>query len=611
MTFSHSEKIAAYSHALREIWGQIAGSNAPVHFLIALVVGVVAGLGAVLFGKMIAFFHNLFFFGHFSFAYNTLEFTANSPWGGWILLAPAIGGLVVVWMVQHLAPEAQGSGVPEIMESIYYQRGRMRPQTVLVEVLAAALNIGSGGSVASVGPIAQMGAAFAANLSRWLRLEEWQRYALIAGGAGGAGGGIAAIFNAPIGGILFAVEILMPEISARTLVPVMIATGTATYFSRFLLGSRTPFFILHLPIVAMRLTSPKFFSAYLLLGGVIGLYAFLSIRSIYWFEDIFYKLPGNRYTRHCSGMLLVGTIFILLNHFFGHYYVEGEGYATIQATLNAQLLVPRLLIMLAILKLLATSLTLGSGGSGGIFTPLMFMGATLGGAFAITGHYLEPSLDLNIMTAAALGMAGMVAAGTGAAMTGAVVIIEMTGDYNIVIPLIIVVSVAYGVRRLITTDTIYTIKLIRRKHYVPESRQSNLYLSLPISSFVTTPFICLNIHSRWSPNHLQRLHLGKMPHILVESDQQIIGVIPDIALGQHPSDLPIDLKKNMEKDWVIVSAQAELVDLLIKIRYSNANIFIISKGESSHPDDVSAILAWDEVAPGVGLAGRLCNKEKL
>ena len=596
------------SRSLQELWSQIIGGSAPVHFIIAFFVGVVAGLGAVLFRKLIAFFHNLFFFGHFSFAYDTLQFTATSPWGIWILLAPAIGSLGVAWMVQNFAPEARGHGVPEVMDAIYYQRGFMRPQVVIVKAIASALNIGSGGSVGREGPIIQMGAAFAANLSRWLRLEEWQRYALI---AAGAGGGIAATFNTPIGGVLFAIELMMPEISARTLIPVMITTGTATYISRFFLGNHPSFIIPALHIAGTAHTSPEMFAAYLLLGIAIGLCAWLFMRSIYWFEDMFDALPGNYYSRHFSGMVVVGAIIFLVDYFYGHYYVEGVGYATVQAVLNTQLVFPGLLVLLALLKLLVTSLTLGSGGSGGTFSPSLFIGATLGGTFAIIGHYLDPTLDLNVMTAAALGMAGMVGAGTGAAMTGAVMIFEMTGDHNIVIPLIIVVSVAYAIRRLITPDTIYTIKLKRRKHYVPESRQSNLYLSLPVSSFIDTPFIRLDIQSRWSPNRLQRLHLGKMPHILVESSQHIMGVIPASTLAEHPSELPLDLKKHLQTEWIIVSEQAEIVDLLIKIRYSKANIFIISKGESPSPEDVSAILAWNDVAPGVGLAGRLRGEENV
>lgn len=602
------KKNSAYTRSLRGTWNPVAGGHASIHFTMAFLVGVAAGLGAVLFRKLIAFFHNLFFFGHFSFTYNTLQFTATSPWGMWIILAPAIGALGVAWLVQNLAREAKGNGVPEVMDALYYQHGRMRPRVVMVKAVASALSIGSGGSVGCIGPIVQISSALAANLAAWLRLEEWQRYALI---AAGASGGIAAILNAPIGGILFAVELLMPEISARALVPVMIATATATYIGRLFLGYHPFFIISALHTVDIAHLSPQILTVYLLLGGAIGLCAWLFMRSIYWFEDAFDALPGNYYFRHFLGMLLVGVIIFSLDHFYGHYYVEGVGYATVQAVLNQHLILPGLLIMLTLLKMLVTALTIGSGGSGGSFSPSLFIGATLGSAFAIIGHHLDPQLDLNIMTAAALGMAGMISAGTGAVMTGAVITFEMTDDYSLIIPLIIVVAVAYGMRRVITPDTIYTLKLKRQKHVVPESRESNLYLSLPALSFVDTPFIRLDIHTQWTPNQLRRFHLGKAPHILVEANQQIIGIIPANNLAQQHPEQIIDLQNNLQKEWTIISEQAELLDLLAKIRYSKTSLFLISKGESSNPEDVRAILAWNEVVPGVGLAGRLRNKENL
>ncbi|APZ44545.1 chloride channel protein [Acidihalobacter ferrooxydans] len=562
-------------------------------------------MGAVAFRRLIALFHNVFFAGRFSFVYDTLQHTAASPWGVWIILAPAIGGLGVAWMVKNFAPEAKGHGVPEVMDAIYYQNGYMRPQVVLIKAVASSLNIGSGGSVGREGPIIQMGAAFAANLSRWLRLEAWQRYALI---AAGAGGGIAATFNTPIGGMLFAVELMMPEISARTLVPVMIATGTATYVSRLFLGHHPAFIVPPLHIAATASTSPEAFFAYLLLGLIIGLVALLFMRSIYWFEDRFDALPGNYYTRHVLGMLLVGVTLYLLLRTTGHYFVEGVGYATVQDVLNGRLEASVLLLLvLAALKLLVTSLTLGSGGSGGVFSPSLFIGATLGGAFALVAHGVDPSLELNVITAASLGMAAMVGAGTGAAMTGAVMIFEMTGDYRIILPLIVVGSVAYATRRLITADTIYTLKLTRRGHDVPESRQSNLYLDLPAREFVSHACVQVPVDAPWPPPGLRRFSPAGLPHLLlVDAHGAIAGVVPAQRVAGQWRARGLETRALALDEWQAVAADTLIVDLLGSVRREGAETFLLGR-DGAAPTvaaDVEAILVWSDVVQAAGLPTR-------
>lgn len=574
--------------------------NPVMHFGMAFFVGVVAGLGAVAFRRLIAFFHNLFFFGQFSFVYDTLEHTAASPWGAWIILAPMIGGLGVAWMVQNFAPEAKGHGVPEVMDAIYYQQGLMRPQVVLIKAVASALNIGTGGSVGREGPIIQMGAAFAANLSRWLRLDAWQRYALI---AAGAGGGIAATFNTPVGGMLFAVELMLVEISARTLVPVMIATGTATYFSRLFLGHNPSFIIPALDIARTTNTSFEAFTAYVPLGVVLGLIALLFMRSIYWFEDRFDVIPGNYYIRHALGMLLTGVTIYLMLRTSGHYYVEGVGYATVQDVLTRQQpLAICLLLALAAIKLLVTSLTLGSGGSGGIFSPSLFIGATFGGAFALIAHLIDPGLVLNVTTAAALGMAAMVGAGTGAAMTGAVMIFEMTGDYRIIVPLIVVVSVAYATRRLITSDTIYTLKLIRRGHDVPEIRQSNLYLTMPASDVVRTDFMRLPADAPWPPPGLRRFPLDGTPHLLLEdSEGRIVGVVPAAKIAANWRRPAASLRALALTDWQCAAPDTPIVDLLHRVRRDGVAVFILGECVPEGVDRVDGVLLWQTLAQTAGL----------
>lgn len=452
--------------------------------LLALITGCVAGLGAIIFRAMIGLIHNLAFFGQFSFAYDANQHTPASPLGAAVIMAPVAGAMAVAWLVKNFAPEAKGHGVPEVIDAIYYKHGRIRPSVALVKSLASALSIGSGGSVGREGPIIQIGSAFGSSLAQWTRLPEWQRTALIA--CGGAGG-IAATFNTPLGGLLFAVELLMTEISARTLVPVTLATITATAIGRLYFGDAPSFLIPTLELQARQSFSPEVLLAYLLLGLALGVASLILIRAIYGFEDLFERMPGNYYSRHGLGMALLGLLMYGMQQHFGHYYVQGVGYATIQDILNGVLRDPGLLLLLLAAKLLATSLTLGSGASGGVFSPSLFLGACLGAGYAYLAQALFPGLPLDPVTSAVVGMAGLVAGGAGAALTAMVMILEMTREYHAVLPLMLVVGSAYGVRRLLMQDSIYSMKLSRRGQPVPQSLHTPILFLRSVADLADTP----------------------------------------------------------------------------------------------------------------------------
>ena len=334
-------------------------NGAPVRLaVLAMVVGLVAGLGAVVFRGLIALFHNLLFFGQWSFSYDTSLHTPASPWGAGIILVPVLGAVVVAFLVKTFAPEAKGHGMPEVIEAVHYRKGVIRPVVAVIKSLASSISIGSGAAIGREGPIIQIGAAFGATLGQWLQLSEWQRITLI---AGGAGGGIAATFNTPIGGLLFATELILPEISARTMIPVAISTVSGTFVGQIFFGVHPSFIIPALTLAPAHLTSMLVFGAYIVLGALLGLVSAVYIQSIYWFEDMFARVPGGYYVQHVLGMAMVGVMMYLFMYFTGHYYIQGVGYATIQDVLNKSLAVPVLLLILFVAKLLATSLTLGSG----------------------------------------------------------------------------------------------------------------------------------------------------------------------------------------------------------------------------------------------------------
>ncbi len=563
--------------------------------VMAVAVGLVAGLGAVAFRKLIALFHNGFFFGRFSAEYNALEHTAASPWGAWIIAVPIIGALIVTFLIKHFAPEAKGHGVPEVIDAVHFKRGVIRAPVALIKAVASSISIGSGGAVGREGPIIQIGATFGSVLGQWARIPEWQRLVLI---ACGGGGGIAATFNTPVGGVLFAVEILLVEISARTMIPVMISTGTASLVGRMFFGNHSSFILPPLTLDRPALGWGGTTLALIALGLLTGVAAMIFTRSIYAFEDLFARMPGNDYLRHVTGMALVGVTMFLLLHYTGHYYVEGVGYATIQDIMNGSGMVVGLLFLLAFLKLLVTSLTLGSGASGGVFSPALFMGATLGAGFAAGVQALFPGIDINPANAAVVGMACMVGASTGAAVTAVVMIFEMTRDYHVIIPLIISVSVAYSVRRLLLTDTIYTLKLTRRGQRVSTAIQSQLYLSRRALEFIQAPFICMDAEAHLADTMHHRHGGGRVPRVVLVRDGQASGVVPARVLRSawKKSDPSTPLSALADPHVVVVASTIRLFDLVALLRSRTCRNAVMARdGTMQGADSVAGVVTWEDL----------------
>ena len=249
---------------------------------LALITGLITGFGAIFFRGLIAAIHNLFFLGTFSVHYDANIFTPAGPWGPFIILAPIIGGMVVTALVTNFAPEARGHGVPEVMDAIYYKEGVIRPIVAVVKSIASAFSIGSGAAVGREGPIIQIGASLGSSIGQILRLEPWQRITLV---GAGAGAGIAATFNTPIGGVMFAIELMMPEVSVRTFLPVALATGTATFVGNWFLGPQPAFAVPILPALGHAPSSMIALGLYALLGAVMGVAAAAFVRGLSAAED--------------------------------------------------------------------------------------------------------------------------------------------------------------------------------------------------------------------------------------------------------------------------------------------------------------------------------------
>ncbi len=568
--------------------------------LLAVAVGVITGFGAVGFRALIGLIHNLFFLGQLSFGYDANLFTPASPWGPLVILVPVIGGLGVTFLVSTFAPEARGHGVPEVMNAVYYQEGVIRPVVAAVKSLASALSIGSGAAVGREGPIIQIGASFGSTVGQVIQMAAWQRITLV---AAGAGAGIAATFNTPIGGVMFAVELMMPEISGRTFLPVALATGTATFVGRLFLGVLPAFQIPPLPALENEAVSAAALLAYAVLGALTGVAAAAFTQGLHRAEQVFDKVK-NPYLRHTIGMVAVGVLIYVLMRTAGHYYVEGVGYSTIQAVLMGGLGGFAFLFLLFVCKFTATLLSLGSGASGGIFSPSLFMGATLGGSLGALAGAIYPSPDISVPSFAMVGMAAMVGGGTGAAMTAVTMIFEMTRDYAIVMPMIVAVALSIGVRRVLSRENIYTIKLLSRGRSIPKVLHANMFLVRHANEVMDRDVLVLPVQMSFDEFLRQPEHSGTMRHVVVVRGQRIVGVQrvnTGLRRGLEGAYTGITLGDVIRTNFTIAREDDVVFDVIRRLWRRGAAMAVVVRGDRGVPkaDDVVGVITKEHIADSV------------
>jgi CIC family chloride channel protein len=543
---------------------------------LALVIGVMTGLGAVAFRALIGFVHNALYNGMLSFIYDANVAEAPSRFGDWVFFSPVIGGLLVVYIVKRFAPEAKGHGVPEVMDAVFYKHGNIRGKVAIVKALASALSIGSGAAVGREGPIIQIGSALGSAFAQVIRLSTWQKITLL---SAGAGAGIAATFNTPLGGVLFALEILLPEVSNRTFLPVVVATGAATTIGRILIGPDPAFAVSDIQFSLAGTFGLQEAVAFVLLGILCGVAAWAFIRLLVLMEDGFPKLRGNEYTQNIIGMSVIGLMMVVLTRWFGHSYVDGVGYSVIQAIMDQKMTATGLLALLFVLKMVATTISLGCGASGGIFSPSLYLGATLGAAFAAATGSLLPHAGLAVPSAAIIGMAAMVGAATGGVMTAIVMVFEMTRDYAIIVPVIVAVALAAGIRRALINETIYTVKLRHRGHRIPKERHINLFLVRQAQDIMERRFILAKAGTSLK-EAISAEEPGDLRVIIVERDGRIVGLIPPRSgLWRESQGNPNLLVERFVESRVVICRDDDLVSrVLARLRRHRAGAAIVFCG---------------------------------
>ena len=588
--------------------------------ILAVIIGGATGLAAVLFIKLISFIQN------FSFSTDSKFFSIfdNLTY----IVVPVAGALIAGPLISRFAKEARGHGVPEVMQALVMKGGRIRPRVAITKILASALCIGTGGSAGREGPIVQVGSALGSTVGQVLRLSDERIKNLV---ACGAAAGIAATFNAPIAGVAFAIEVLMSELQVRTFGNVVIAAVSASIISQTFLGDNPAF-----SVPSFSLLSPLAIFLYLLLGLAAALAGVMFIGMLGWFESNFEKLPCPQFLQPAIGALLLGltgACYMELSGILnGHLSdmpssvivenippVYGSGFAFIEEALQGN--VPfLLLVMLIFLKPLATSFTLGSGNSGGVFAPSLFIGAMLGGSMGHLFYKWFPNISGPPGAYALVGMAAVFAAAARAPLTAMLIVFEMSNDYGMILPLMVATVAASHFAQWIYPESIYTQKLTRRGIRFEQGRDLDVMQGVRISEVMN---VDPTVVYRDTPlPDLYRMFQEKnfLGFPVLDKDESLWGIVTLQDMERVLSQNVIKLRGLTVENVAVLEPVTVFPDEPIWTAIQKmaprdlARLPVISRGKSSHLVGLisrSDILRAYDVAIVRKQRGRMLEKEVL
>lgn len=517
----------------------------------AVFVGLAGALGAVLFRLMIRLIQGFFFEGtagveavfEEGIAAETrdpLDVAQSLAWY-WRIAIPAAGGAVVGPLIYFFAREARGHGIPEVMKAVAIRGGVIRARIVGVKALASALSIGTGGSVGREGPIVQIGSAFGSTIGQKLRLNAAGVRTLV---GCGAAAGISATFNAPIAGAIFAAEIIVGDFAVTQFTPIVISSVVASVVTRYAIGNHPAF-----PVPHYEIASPFELGPYMVAGIVAGLVAVAFIRTLSFAEDTFERIPIPEWSKATIGGAMVGVMAIWLPN------VYGVGYTTISGALTGQL-AAGLMGLLVVAKIVATSITIGSGGSGGVFAPSLFLGATAGGVVGYLVEQYFPGATATSGAYALVTMGAVVAAATHAPVSAIIIIFELTQTIDIIPALMTACVISTLVAQLSYRDSIYTTKLRRQGVDVFEKQNPNVLKDLSVRDVIVPDPVVIpasadfktildlvvsSPHNQFyvaSPSgaHMGAISLQEIRRLIYEQDAlQHVVVAGDLVDSSHPS----------------------------------------------------------------------------
>ncbi len=433
----------------------------------AACIGVMAGLAIIVFREAEELVHEYIFV----YGYELLRI-GEGGWRRFLLpLLPMCGMALLIPLSLLFPGKVNGYGFPKFLRKVNLENGVIRARTLGIKIIAASLTIGSGNSAGVEGPIAQIGGTLGSQIGQLSRVSGKRMKVYV---AAGCAGGIAGIFNAPIAGIFFAAEIvLLGSYEISSFAALVIASALATVVTRAYYGA-VPIF----PIPDYCMVNPFVeIPLYVVMAIIVGLLAVVYIRGFYYVRDKFRALPVHEQLKPIIGGLMVGLIGIAFPQ------VMGDGYKVIERTLAGQGTI-EVLIALVVLKSLATAITLGSGGAGGVFAPALFIGAVIGGAFGGIMHYLLPAYTASAGAYATIGIGAFLAASTHAPLTAIFLLFEMTGNYMIVIPVMLTSIIGTIVAGKFCEDSIDTVDFTREGINLHEGREVSIMKSIKVGKAI-------------------------------------------------------------------------------------------------------------------------------
>lgn len=540
--------------------------------LLAACIGVLAGFVAYGLYSLIALLSNLVFFQRFSLEMPSLQ---GHTLGLWVLIVPALGGLIVGWMARYGSPKIRGHGIPEAMEAVLTNQSRIQPRVALLKPISAAISIGTGGPFGAEGPIIQTGGALGSLVGQFLHTTATERKVLL---ACGAAAGMAATFSTPIAAVILAIELLLFEFKSRSFIPLVISSTLATAVHFLLLG-RGPMFT----VADADFGIPGNLLYYVLLGLLCGLAAVLFSNALYWVEDQFERLPLHWQWWPALGGLGLGLIGL----FFPR--VLGVGYDTISDILNGRLTLGLLLLVL-VFKSLALLISLGSGTSGGLLAPMLMAGAALGGAFALIVNQLIPGAALSPAAFALVGMAAVFGSAARATFTFIIFAFEITRDYNAILPLMLVCVVADGVAILLMRNSIMTEKLVRRGLRIPVGYEADVLQQVTVDEVMDKQPLILSAEMpvRELADGIARGEARFSVHqafLVADAQNRLVGIV---TRGDVLRALEVDTAKTVleagNDELVVTYPDESLHDAVTKmVRNEIGRLPVVSREDPTRP----------------------------
>lgn len=491
----------------------------------ALLLGLLAGLASVAFRDLIGFVQALAFEGRIGLATNEGDFI-EPVWGLWVFLVPATGG-ALIGLLKYFFPNLNRQGISEVMASVQARGGTILARKAWGHALLSAITVGTGGSTGREGPIGYIGGAIGSSLGRHLGFRTRDIRVLV---GAGVGAGIAATFNAPLGGVLFALELILPEFSTHAFIPLVIATVIAVTVSQVFTGTEPAFLV-----DGFEFVSPYELGFYLLLGLICGLGGVGFIRFLGLGTRLGRRTKLPEFAKAPLGGLMVGLlgvgVYLLTSLAFfggeGHFHIYGTGYATVNGILQEHelLLGVGVLVLLMIVKPLASSITIASGGGGGVFSASLYQGALYGALVGLLANAVLPAQHVGgIGSYALVGMGAFYAASGRATLTTIILLTELTDGYSVVLPIMFAAVTADAVSHGISKDSIYTVRLKERGITFEHNRMQSPLDTLRVEDAMTRDVHTLDAEMDVGSAFNEMLQQGHTGYPVVR-DGKLLGVV--------------------------------------------------------------------------------------